>query len=92
MFVPLPIDNATPLRYIRPMIKMNKPYQFSEAERLDIKARLKSLDITQDRLARELNRSRGAIARAFMGERMTLLGRINRWLVKYEQRIKKGAA
>jgi hypothetical protein len=68
---------------------IKKPYQYSPKEIDAIRVQLDALGIQQVRLARELNRTPGAICRAFRGERMTLLARIDKWLKRY---VKERAA
>ncbi len=65
---------------------MSKPIESQVKLGADTKARLATLGIEQTRLARELNRSDVAIHRALRGERAVLLGRIIRWIERYERR------
>lgn len=60
-----------------------KPYQYTPGEIDAIRVKLDSLGIPHVRLSRELKRTPGAICRAFRGERMTLMARIDKWLKRY---------
>jgi hypothetical protein len=65
---------------------MSKPIESQVKLGAETKARLTVLGVEQTRLARELNRSDVAIHRALRGERAVLLGRIIRWIERYERR------
>lgn len=64
---------------------MQRPYQYQEDELYAIRARLDRRGITQAHLAKVLNRSGGAIGRALIGQRMTLLARIERYLNRLDR-------
>lgn len=65
---------------------MSKPIESQVKLGAETKARLSYLGVEQTRLARELRRSDAAIHRALKGERAVLLGRIIRWIERYERR------
>jgi transcriptional regulator with XRE-family HTH domain len=64
---------------------MKRPYQYQPSERQAIRARIEARGLTQERIAKELNRSQGAIARALRGERNTLLARIAKLLDRLDR-------
>jgi predicted transcriptional regulator len=64
---------------------MKQPYQSQPAEREAIRARIAQRGVSQVSIAKMLNRSQGAIARALRGERMTLLARIVRLLDRLDR-------
>jgi predicted transcriptional regulator len=64
---------------------MKQPYQYQPAEREAIRARIAQRGVSQVSIAKMLNRSQGAIARALRGERMTLLARIVRLLDRLDR-------
>jgi hypothetical protein len=65
---------------------MSKPIESQVQLGSETKAKLAALGVEQTRLARELHRSDAAIHRALKGERAVLLGRIIRWIERYERR------
>lgn len=68
---------------------MKLPYQYQPAEIDAIRERIKAHGLTYEQIAKKMNRKPGGIAQALVGNRMTLLGRIDRFLKKLDT-LKKG--